>query len=249
MIQNFISALQFLTIIRLNHKTEDEQTRLAQSLVYFPLVGIVLGAVLAGVNQLLTHLSLEPLLVNVILVTLLIIFTGGLHLDGLADTFDALLSRKPREQMLEVMRDAHIGTMGVLSLVVMILWKLALLYSLPPQMVNLSLIFMSCFSRYAMVLAIFTFPYARQEGKARVFISGANSWLLIGATAITLLAAFGAFGLKGEIILLAVSLAALWWGRFLTCKLGGLTGDTLGALNELSEVLTLLMIYILTKGG
>ena len=127
--KSFILALQFLTTIPFRTKKPASNDRLPQATIYFPLVGLLLGLILVAVNSLLSYFGFKELFINSALVALLIVFTGGLHLDGLADTFDALLSRKRKAEMLEIMRDSHIGTMGVLSLIVVILFKISLLCS------------------------------------------------------------------------------------------------------------------------
>ena len=134
-------AIQFLTTIPINIKYKDEK-ELPHALIFFPFVGLLLGLILAGINHLLFILNFNDLLSNVILIISLILLTGGIHLDGLADTFDALASRKNKEEMLEIMRDSHIGVMGVLSIVSILLLKISVLSSLSPSLKIISLILM-----------------------------------------------------------------------------------------------------------
>jgi len=247
MMKKFLIALQFLTIFPGGDNTAIDKDKLPQGIVYFPLVGLFLGLVLAATNKVLSFISTDELLANVVLVTLLIILTAGLHLDGLADTFDALLSRKKRGEMLQIMRDSHIGTMGVLSLICILLFKVSLLCSLAQQVLNISLVLMCLLSRYSLVLAMFLFPYIREEGKAKVFVEGMNRRRLFLATVISLSCAFIVFGLKGLFTLFAAGLFVLLTGRFIAGKIGGMTGDTLGAINELTETFVLLTVLILIR--
>ncbi|MBU4140706.1 MAG: adenosylcobinamide-GDP ribazoletransferase [Candidatus Omnitrophica bacterium] len=247
--RKFLIALQFLTSIPVRTKSAMDKNKLAGAAVYFPLVGLLLGLILATANKLLYVLGLEELLANTLLVTLLIILTAGLHLDGLADTFDALLSRKARPEMLKIMRDSRIGTMGVLSLICIILLKLSLLCALDLKMMNVSLILMCLLSRYSLVLSMFSFPYVREEGKAKVFIEGMNTKIFSLATAITLFCVLVLLGLKGLIPFIMVMLFTILTGKFIAKKIGGITGDTLGAINELTEVFVLLNMLILTRLG
>lgn len=243
----FLPALQFLTIIPIGSKAGLDKNRLSSSTVYFPVIGLILGLILAGVNSLLSVLSFEPFLVNVTLITSLVILTGGLHLDGLADTFDALLSRKSKSQMLEIMRDSSIGTMGVLSLISIILIKLSLLSSLDPKVKGVSLILMCLLSRYSLVFPMFIFSYARQEGKAKVFMEGMNFRIFFSATLISLICSILLMKWAGlAVFIMAVTFTFLL-GRFIAGKIGGMTGDTLGAINELTEVFVLINILILTR--
>lgn len=243
----FFLALQFLTTIALPFKLKSNQKKLSAATLYFPLIGLLLGLILAAANNFLNFLSIGPLAASVILVTLLIILTGGLHLDGLADTFDALFSRKSSPEMLEVMRDSHIGTMGMLSLVCVILLKISLLYSLPAPAVNLALISMCLLSRYAIVAAIFLFPYAREQGKAKIFFSGINWQIFALASLVSLAYVLAFLKLKGLIIFILVFLFVLFVGKLISKKINGLTGDTLGALNELAEVFALFNILIWSR--
>lgn len=245
--RKFLLALQFLTIIPVGTKARLDKNKLSSSTAYFPVVGLLLGLILAGVNNLLSLIQLEQFLANVILVILLIILTGGLHLDGLADTFDALLSRKSKSQMLEIMRDSHIGTMGALSLICIILIKLSLFSSLEAAVKNTSLILMGVLSRYSLVFSMFVFSYAREEGKARVFMEGMNPRIFFSATLISLICSILLMKWAGlAVFIMAVTFTFLV-GRFIAGKIGGMTGDTLGAINELAEVFVLINILILSR--
>jgi len=245
--RGFLLALQFLTIIPIGTRLSIDRNKLHQAVAYFPLVGFLLGLILVGVNNLLVFIQLEQFLINTILVILLIILTGGLHLDGLADTFDAFLSRKSKSEMLKIMRDSHIGTMGVLSLVSIILIKLSLLCSLSLAVKNVSLILMCLLSRYSLVLSMFSFPYAREQGKAKTFIEGMNFKIFSLATIITLFCVIILWQLKGLLPFILVVIFVFLTGRFITKKIGGITGDILGAINELVEIFVLLNILILTR--
>ena len=124
--KKFLLALQFLTIIPVKMKNIKEGD-LSSSVIYFPLIGLLLGLLLVGINKVLLILNFDQFIANIILVISLILLTGGIHIDGVADTADAFLSRKNREEMLVIMRDSHIGSMGALSLISVILLKIAFL--------------------------------------------------------------------------------------------------------------------------
>ncbi|MBU2473389.1 MAG: adenosylcobinamide-GDP ribazoletransferase [Candidatus Omnitrophica bacterium] len=245
--KNFILALQFLTTISFKTKKVIDSDRLLQATIYFPLVGLLLGLILAAVNILFSYLGFSQLLTNTALVTLLIILTGGLHLDGLADTFDALLSRKGSLEMLEIMRDSHIGTMGVLSLITIILFKISLLGSLDFTTKNITLLLMCFLSRYSLVAAMFLFPYARQQGKAKIFMAGMDFRIFFLATLTTLALVIILWQIKGLFCLALVVVFVFLSGKFITKKIGGITGDSLGAMNELGEVLVLFVVFLLNR--
>ncbi len=244
--KEFLSALQFLTIIPVRIKDMDEH-KLSRSMVYFPVVGLLLGLVLLGINSLFLNLNFAELPTDIILVISLAILTGGIHLDGLADTADAFLSRKNKEDMLTIMRDSHIGVMGVLALISVILLKISFLYSISIYSKIAALFLMCILSRWSMVFAIFLFPYARKEGKAKIFIQGINFKIFILATIITFACVFLLLRTAGVLVFIIVSIFTYLAGKFISSKIGGITGDTLGALCEINEVLILLTVAVFTR--
>jgi adenosylcobinamide-GDP ribazoletransferase len=236
---SFLLAVQFLTTLPLKIINFSDK-KMAWALVYFPLVGLFLGSILLGLNTLLSSLGISSAVVNIILVIVLIILTGGMHLDGLADTADAFLSGKAKKEMLEIMRDSHIGVMGVLALISIILLKVGLLSSLNVAAKPAALMLMCILSRWSVVLIIYLFPYARQEGKAKLFIQGMNFKIFILSTITVIICSFWVWQIQGLIALFIVVLSAYVIGKFVSRKIGGATGDTLGATIELMEIATLL---------
>lgn len=246
MIKSFLLALQFLSIIPLKIKNVDDKS-VARSLIYFPLAGLFLGLLLAGIYKLLLILNFPTFASCIILVVTLIILTGGLHLDGLSDTADAFLSRKNRDKMLEIMRDSHAGAMGVLSIICVLLLKIAFLYSIAVQFRPVALVLACVLSRWAMVLPVYLFGYARAEGKAKAYIQGVNLKILLLATGLTFACVIFFWQLKGLYIFVIVASFTYLAGKFINKKLSGITGDTLGALCELNELVVLLTVFILTR--
>ncbi len=242
--KEFLLAIQFLTIIPIRLKNVTAK-KIADSLICFPFVGLLMGLVLAWVNRALT--SFPAQVTSVVLVVLLIIMTGGLHLDGLSDTFDAIASGKTKEEMLKIMRDPHAGVMGILSLTCAILLKIFFLANLNNQTRSLALILMVVLSRWSLVPAIFLYPYARQEGKAKLFKEGINGKILIMATVLGILIAFSVWQDKGLLLLAIAGLTAVLFAKAMTRILGGITGDILGAASEIVEIGTLFLVVILTK--
>jgi adenosylcobinamide-GDP ribazoletransferase len=241
---SFLLALQFLTIIPIKIKQLTKKT-IANAITFFPLAGLLLGAVLAVADYLLGLFLAQQLFINVILVILLVVLTGGIHLDGLADSADALFSNKNKVEMLSIMRDSHIGVMGALSLICIILLKVALLSSIKSVPLANSLILTCVLSRWSMVLAIFLFPYTRKEGRAKEFKEGINLKIFIQATVITIICALVIRGFWGLLFTALVAVFVYSMGRFTSDKIGGITGDTLGAINELTEVVTLFGLCLL----
>ncbi len=239
----FLLAAQFLTSIPIQIKSIKEGD-IAKSIVYFPFVGLVLGGILAGANNLMIVLNFNQFVLSVILAVLLIILTAGLHLDGVADTMDALLSRKPKDKMLEIMHDSHIGAMGVLSLICILLLKISLIYSISAPLKTAALILMCVLSRWCMAFSMFLFPYARREGKAKVFMQGINIKIIVLSVISVLTCAFVVWGFNGIVICALVTLCTYSIAKFINNKIGGMTGDTIGAVSEITEVSTLFFALI-----
>lgn len=244
----FLLALQFLTIIPLKLRDVSAE-KIARSMIWFPFIGAILGFLLIAVADLLRALNFPFLSVDAIVIILLIIITGGIHLDGLSDTFDAILSGKNKEEMLKIMRDSHAGVMGILALVSVILLKIVFLYAISSPLKPMALVLMCVVSRWSMVFLMFLFPYARQEGKAKVYINGMNLKILILATFVALVFIVGIFNMVGVSAFLLLAICTYSIGRLLNKKIGGITGDTLGATNEIIETLTLFFVCLIERSS
>lgn len=245
--KGFLIALQFLTSIPIRVRGKISDRELARSILYFPLVGLLLGGVLALI-YLLLRAFLPHLVVCCLLIVSEILFTKALHLDGLADTIDGLSASKDREEVLAIMRQGRVGAFGVVGLVMIILAKLTLLYSLPSPYILGALILMATYGRWSLVFSAYFYPYARKKGGiGRPFVNLIEPKELIVATIIT----FGVsliFARWATAILFLISIAGLVaLNSFLKKRIGGVTGDTLGAGCELVEVITL-MVMVGLKG-
>jgi len=243
MINGLLSAVRFLTVLPV-FPQRGIHAKISHATVYFPLVGLFLGAALYAINVVCDVMAFPALLTAVVLVIFLAAATGALHLDGLADTADAFLSGKAKDEMLTVMRDPHIGTMGVVALISVIAFKIALLYSITGPLKLAAFVTMCVAGRWAAVYAMFLFPYARVYGKAQELIKGMNAKIFIVATVLACVCVGMAAGLRGLATLAVVGGFTYISGNFVRRKIGGITGDTLGALVESSEVLALFALYI-----
>jgi adenosylcobinamide-GDP ribazoletransferase len=242
--KNFLRALSFLTILPMGQLPLSEEKELARSMVFFPLVGLVIGLLLALGYYLLSFLFSKSLVLW-LTIGLLALLTRGLHLDGFADTMDGLGSGGPREKILEVMRDSRIGAFGVINLILLIGAKYFTLDQIPIPSIPYTLILMTVMGRNTMVLVCYRSPYARSEGGlAKPFTEN----LGYREMALSLVSAFGIalllMGLKGILVFLGICLFSLGYRFFFIKKLGGVTGDILGAANELAELLCLILLII-----
>jgi adenosylcobinamide-GDP ribazoletransferase len=244
MMKKILAALQFLTIFPLGSQTTDKKD-LGPALIYFPVSGLLIGLILAAGTILLQSLGFRELPLSIFVILLLTAASGGIHLDGLADTTDGLYSRKEKDEILDIMRDPHIGTIGVLAVISDLLLKIALFYSLNDALKIPALFLMCLLSRWSMVMLIYLFPYARKEGKAKAFIEGVDLKIFGIATAITVLSAGLIWRGKGLFAWIIAAVIAFLIAKLISRKINGITGDVLGAVNEIVEVTCLFTMCIL----
>jgi len=248
----FLAALKFLTTIPLPWWREASPVELGRSLVYFPVVGIIIGLILAALNWLL-GLILPSAVVNVLLIASLAVISGALHLDGFADTCDGIAGHKTVEARWQVMRDSRVGGFGIAGVCLLLLIKYVSLNSVPESLLMVTLILMPVISRWAMVYALFAYSYARPSGLGKAFKQEANWQRFSLATIITLAVAMGltrlanpAYSyLAGLVIMGGTWVIIMIMSAYLKRKFAGLTGDTYGAISEVAEVSVLILVGLL----
>lgn len=246
------AAVRFLTILPLpgpvqRIKFESGATsppRLILGSGYFSLVGLLLGLLLYLFTLLFNPL-LPRLAVAALLVVALVILTGGLHLDGLMDSCDGLFGGRTRERMLEIMRDSWVGSFGVLGGMCVLLLKFAFFASLAQHALFVALLVVLPSARWAMVLALRLFPSARHTGLGVRFQQTVTPQRLALAGSTAGIAALVIGHLAGILVWGLAALTAIALGAWITRRLGGLTGDTYGAIAEITEVVTLLLLVVL----
>lgn len=233
---SFLAGLRFLTIIPVSWKSEKDRRFFKASLLWFPIIGLLIGAITALIVSFGSNLLSAPL-AAVFGMVLLGGVSGGLHLDGLADSCDGLLSSRPRARSLEIMRDSHIGAMGVIGLLFVLLGKYAALSSLSPTLMFQAFLLMPLLGRTAILISMAILPYAREgDGLGLLFYSKDSRRIAFLGLLFCLIVTISLSFYSALIILFAllftVGIFSLWCYR----KLGGATGDTLGAVCELTEL-------------
>ena len=244
--RDFITCLEFLTRLRFSKRTDWRDEDFSRSVPYFPLVGLVIGSLLAAVNYGLFYIE-TPLFLRVTLLLLAeIIITGGLMYDGFMDTADGVFSARSRERMLEIMKDSHVGSNAVLAIIILLLLKIAAYLELSGETLTWVLLTMSVATRTFMVVFIVNFPYARKEGIGHMFTKYAKPFYTYIAFAVCagIIAACGLQYLAVAGICFTVTLII---AQYLKTQLGGLTGDTYGALTECGNVIYLLTAVFLLR--
>lgn len=244
-----VAALRFLTILPIPGKLGYSEEALAGSLVFFPLIGLGFGVVAAGTAFVLWSF-LPPLLGAVLLTMLLAGFSGGLHLDGLADTGDGFCSSRPMEQILVIMRDSRIGAMGVFWLIMILIIKIGGLAGLQKSEAMVAALLMPLAGRCAIIMMMALLPYARKNGGlAQLFYTGNIRLTAMGGLLLFTLISLLVAGTAGILIIFSVLFMVMIFS--LICKriIGGATGDTLGANCELSEAVVAVVVARIVWGN
>ena len=247
--KNFLIALQFLTRIPVGEYLKDEK-RLGKSMAYFPIVGLVLGGLLVLVNWGFS-IIMAPLIADALTIIALIILTGALHIDGFIDTIDGLAGGKTKKDILRIMKDSRVGAFGIIGIVSLIMLKLVLLHEMPLEIKRGTLLLFPVMGRWAMVVASSLSLYARKKGTGKAFLDYCGRKELIVASLITLIITGGFLKILGLELFLFILALTLLLTRFISKRISGMTGDTLGAVNEIIEVGTLFILFLLfnlTKG-
>jgi adenosylcobinamide-GDP ribazoletransferase len=233
-------ALTFLTKLPWPWRGEADAAALARSMFWFPWVGALLGLTFWGAWAGLEKILPEPAAAGLLLV-LTVLITGGLHLDGLADTADGLGGSRTPEETLRIMKDSRVGAFGVISLVLALILKFSLFLSLAAKTGGAqALLLYPIISRWGMVLLAYISPYARPEGGlGQAMTLGVSPGVATGASLSAGALAFLILGVPG-LFLFAAAAALVWLGSlYFRRRLGGVTGDVLGAANEILEILFL----------
>lgn len=236
----FGEAIRFLTVLPVPGLPTMSELGIVRAIPFFPLVGLLLGGLLLGLGW-LSRLFWPEWLVAVLLVVCWGVLTAGLHLDGVSDTFDAVMSWRPRERKLEIMKDSRIGAMGALALIGLLALKFGWLIA-SDQRWWLGLLLAPVLGRWADVYGILRFPAAAEGGLGRTFQSLARPADFWAASVMTLALMVLIGGWHGVAAMFGVWVVTEILGRWWTRSLGGLTGDTYGALCEIGETVALAVL-------
>jgi adenosylcobinamide-GDP ribazoletransferase len=237
----FTAALQFLTRVPPLVRRPFTTTEMGQSVACFPLVGLLLGGLLAGLDWLLS-LAFPSLVTSALILGVWVLATGAIHLDGFLDTCDGLFGGRTTEDRLRIMRDEHVGAFAVIGGMLLILLKFSALAATPLRLPAL-LVAPIC-GRWAMSLAIVTFPYARAEGLGRTMKDNSGWRQAAIATLTAFIAAALVGGWVGLLAWFVAGFAAVVGARLVLTCLPGLTGDVYGALCETVETLVLVLFTL-----
>lgn len=256
MFKKFVTALQFLTIATVRKDHQIEEGDLSGSMAFFPVVGFLIGLVLVYADKVFALITLPQSLANLMLVVLAVLMTRALHIDGLADTLDGLMGGRDRSSRLAIMKDSRLGTAGALGIVFVVTLKYLSLNSLFNSEKVAALLTAPLLARWSQTIMAFKIGYGREDGMGKAFVGRLQPGVLAAASAVAI--GLSAFVIVREeartlflvlILIAAVALFTLGARRYLVHKLGGMTGDAIGAVSELNEVLVLLLCVVFAAGS
>ena len=239
-----LTALRFLTILPIPWWADRDHHYFSSCSRYFCIVGLLIG----GGGFVLTQAAagfLPQALLCCLLLLYLSVISGFLHLDGLADCADGFFSARPKKQILEIMHDSRSGAMGVIALVLLLLFKFTALLSIPLEKLPWVVLYMPLAGRCAIVIVMTWLPYAGHEGSLGARFYGRKNWL-VPAVSLAVLVLCGFFS-GMSLAFLAVSgivITSILFGAWCRKKIDGATGDTLGAVCELTETVVAVFFAI-----
>lgn len=269
--KGLILLLSFMTRIPVP-KIEYDEEKLGKAMKFFPIVGAIIGLISLLIYKLVLNIFYSSEIAVIAVIITEIIITGGIHLDGLADTFDGIFSYRSKQKMLDIMKDSRIGTNGVLSLIIYFLLKYVLLIYLTvnnligydPRQITFYILILPIISRFCSVISCASAPYARASGMGKAFVDNMKfSGVLIAFfTTIIFYIIYGylifvnGFNAMGYLLFFANIILFIFmlfcmaslsyiFSKLITRKIGGITGDTLGALLCISELIFIVIMVIL----
>ncbi|HWZ43333.1 MAG TPA: adenosylcobinamide-GDP ribazoletransferase [Candidatus Saccharimonadales bacterium] len=257
------AAVLFLTRIPIPGYRPDAPPNLGRATVFFPIVGLGIGALQWGFARGVTwiaeritiysgrHYAFPSLLLALLVMALGVAITGALHLDGLADMADGFGGGRTRDDVLRIMRDHAIGSYGAIALILVLAVKTASVYLLIEQKLTFPyLLAAPLLARCAIVPIAFLLPYARAgEGGLGTLMEGVGLFQMLVSTVIALGVTLWTGGWRGGVCMIACVLATLWNIRISRRRIQGMTGDTLGANTEICEALVLATGCVLIQAG
>lgn len=245
-LRRFLIGIQFLTRMPVPRSLTSSEKEIAKSAAYFPLVGMIVGSGAALIFLLLRHaLPLTASLMCAIIFAAFI--TNGFHEDGLADAFDGFGGGWTKDRTLEIMRDSRIGTYGALALIFLILGKYSFLSSLTPAHIWRWLIVAHTASRWTALPLCRWLPYARTEGQGKL-VAKQVGVLEVTIGSLTLITIVILLSWPAALTALLVTcLVTLLSGLYFHHRLQGITGDCLGATNQVTEVALYLTALIMLR--
>lgn len=234
----FILTIQFLTRLPVNIRVDIEKDTQAKGTLFFPFVGLIIGAISGGAFYLVSYINMDAAALAGVIA--MVIVTGGLHIDGLSDTADGFFSSRSRERVLEIMKDSRVGSFGVIAIVLDLLSKYVLIKGFTPGHGIIAII-LACGCARAAVITIMTIgKTARPGGMGDAYTSSDTKKYVITGLVLFIIVGFIIARFQFVITFIIVIAFALLIMKYSYKVIGGLTGDVYGACSEISEIVGLL---------
>lgn len=253
----FLNLLQFLTRITVSKKLKYNE-EMGSAMVYFPVVGIVIGSILIAVYGVMNILLTRKfhIMEASAIVLLEAIITGGLHIDGFGDTFDGLFSYRSKERVLEIMKDPTMGTNGILAIVFLIIFKIAALYISIENSMYWTIFAMPVAGRLTPVVMSYKAVSARKNGMGELFIGKCSGGNLAGAVIISGVTVFVSSIMENReavdsliyaAVIIIIIIYALLFRRSVYKQIDGITGDILGCSTEMGELIFIIYTVLISQ--
>jgi adenosylcobinamide-GDP ribazoletransferase len=228
-------GLQFMTRIPIPINIDIQREDFQKIVKFFPIIGLVIGLIEAFIYYILTHISTH-MIASFMTIVSHIAITGAMHIDGLGDTADGIFSGRSREKMLEIMKDSRLGTFGALAIIVVVVGKILMLMEIPQNSVITVIILAPVVSRTMNIFLMYHRKYARAtEGMGDLFIGVLKKENAIIAVILGCLITIAVGQLQGVKMLIIGFTFTIFFRSYIEAKIGGITGDILGASDELNE--------------
>ena len=244
-LKRLVLMLQFLTSIPLPIKINVRNEDFGKGLMFAPVVGFIIGGILGG-SYLLLNMIFPIYITSILILIVYIILTGGLHLDGLGDTFDGLFSNRPVDRILEIMRDSRVGTNAVLAIACVLILNVCLLIGIGSDFMFKILILLPVAGRIGSLIGAGISKYARSgEGLGKSFIDYCNIKEIFIGLIFYFIIFFVIDNVRGLVLAIFPVISAIILVKYFSRKIGGATGDILGAVCELNQTIFLITSYII----
>jgi len=247
-LNGFLLNLRFLTRIPVPVTLEHDDRAFSVGAVFAPIIGLLIGLIMAGVYLVCAPMDKRALAVFLAMAAEITV-TGGLHLDGLADTFDGLFSYRDKDRVLAIMKDSRLGTSGAIGLFLVLMLKYLLLASLTDAHLIACLVAMPVLSRMTIAWSAGLSPYARTDktGVTAGLVRHTGAVEIIIATTLAFIISVLFLKLAAVPLIMTVVAFTLVMNLYVKFRIGGITGDIIGAVIELSETVFLLSVLVLDK--
>ena len=238
--KSLLLMMTFFTRLPVRYNYAYDEKDLIKGIKLFPIIGLIIG-MLIYIPTLLNSYIHKPILVIAVWI-IYIWLTGGLHIDGLADTFDGVFSNRDRDRMLEIMKDSRIGTFGVLGIIILIIVNISLSYYIDYK----AFILVPIIGRSSALLSASISKYARKEGgMGTAFIENCGAKEAAMAVSFSFIMAYAILNINTLLSILITYIIVIMLTNYMKGKLGGMTGDTMGFIIELSQTFFILLVYLL----